>query len=333
MQDLLQAGMHFGHLTRRWNPKMKPYIYGVRNGVHIIDLSKTAKKLEQALNFIVEAVGEGRDVLFVGTKRQAQDIIEEQSKRCEMYYVNRRWLGGMLTNWKTIKASINRLNDLQKKKADGTFETLNKKELLMIDREIDKLLHSLGGIQDLSKPPGLMIVVDPKLEHIALHEARLLGIPVVALADTNCDPDSIDYLVPGNDDALRSIEIFLRLVADKILEGLKLRETKVRQESERRKQKASEKPAVREVEIGGKAAGAYVGDRKAASDEAEAAAGQYSAKAPEAPAEAEQEAKEEIKEEAQEEVVAEAKEEANVEVSNEASNEENSEANPEEVKE
>lgn len=285
MQDLLEAGMHFGHLTRRWNPKMKPYIYGVRNGVHIIDLSKTARQLKVALEFIAQAVGEGRDVLFVGTKRQAQDIIADEAKRAEMYYINKRWLGGMLTNWKTIKASINRLNDLQKKKEDGTFESLNKKELLMVDREIEKLLHSLGGIQQLSKPPGLMVVVDPKLEHIALHEAKLLGIPVVALADTNCDPDNIDHLVPGNDDALRSIELFLKLVADQVLAGLKLRETRSRQEAQAKREKAaSEKAPVREVEVGGAAAGAYVGDRKETSDEAEAAEGQYSAKAPEAPA-------------------------------------------------
>ncbi|KAB2838268.1 30S ribosomal protein S2, partial [bacterium] len=214
MQDLLEAGMHFGHLTRRWNPKMKPFIYGVRNGVHIIDLSKTVKLLREALDFIAEAVGNGSDILFVGTKKQAQDVIEEEAKRCGMYYVTNRWLGGTLTNFRTIKSSIDRLKDLQKKKDDGTFAVLSKKEILMIDREIEKLQRSLGGIQDMTRLPGVMVVIDPNLEHIALHEANVLGIPIVALGDTNCDPDPIEHLVPGNDDALRSIKLFVAQVAD-----------------------------------------------------------------------------------------------------------------------
>ncbi len=267
MQELLEAGMHFGHLTRRWNPKMKPYIYGVRNGVHIIDLSKTVPLFQNALQFINEVVGNGGDVLFVGTKKQAQDIIQEEANRCKMFYVNNRWLGGTLTNFKTIKSSIDRLKDLQKKKEDGTFAVLSKKEILMIDREIERLLRSLGGIQNMVRVPNLMVLIDPGMEHIALHEATVLGIPVVALADTNCDPDKIDYLVPGNDDALRSIRIFLEKVSNQILEGLDLRETRIRRESEQ--PMSEEKPAIREAT--GEKAHAYVSrERASASDEAEA---------------------------------------------------------------
>jgi len=286
LQDLLEAGMHFGHLTRRWNPKMKPYIYGVRNGIHIIDLSKTAQHLSKALSFISQAVGDGADVLFVGTKKQSQDLIREESGRCKMYYINQRWLGGTLTNWRTIKASIDRLKGLKKKKEDGTFDALSKKEILMIDREIEKLLHNLGGIEDMTKPPGVMVVIDPKLEHIALHEANVLGIPVVALADTNCDPDPIDYLVPGNDDALRSIQLFLNAVADKILEGLQIREVKARQSADERKAKEAEKPDTREVEVGQQKGSAYVAELKPEGADEEAAAGSYSAKVEAAPAEA-----------------------------------------------
>lgn len=286
LQDLLEAGMHFGHLTRRWNPKMRPYIYGVRNGIHIIDLSKTAQHLSKALSFISQAVGEGADVLFVGTKKQSQDLIREEAGRCKMYYINQRWLGGTLTNWRTIKASIDRLKGLKKKKEDGTFAELSKKEILMIDREIEKLLHNLGGIEDMTKPPGIMVVIDPKLEHIALHEANVLGIPVVALADTNCDPDPIDYLVPGNDDALRSIQLFLNAVADKILEGLQIREVKARQAADERKAKDAEKPDTREVEVGQQKGSAYVAELKPEGADEEAAAGSYSAKVEAAPAEA-----------------------------------------------
>lgn len=294
LQDLLEAGMHFGHLTRRWNPKMKPYIYGVRNGIHIIDLSKTAKHLAEALSFISQTVGNGADVLFVGTKKQSQDLIRDEAARCNMYYINQRWLGGTLTNWRTIKASIDRLKGLKKKKADGTFDDLSKKEILMIDREIEKLLHNLGGIEEMGKPPGLMVVIDPKMEHIALHEANVLGIPVVALADTNCDPDPIDYLVPGNDDALRSIKLFLNAVADKILEGLQIREVKARQAAEERKAKDAEKPETREVEVGQQKGSAYVAELKPEGADEEAAAGTYSAKveAESAEAKIDEEAKE-----------------------------------------
>ncbi|MFO1463738.1 MAG: 30S ribosomal protein S2 [bacterium] len=286
MQDLLEAGMHFGHLTRRWNPKMKPFIYGVRNGVHIIDLSKTVKLFRDALDFIAESVGNGSDVLFVGTKKQAQDVIEEEAKRCGMYYVNNRWLGGTLTNFRTIKSSIDRLKDLQKKKEDGTYAVLSKKELLMIDREIERLQRSLGGIQDMTRLPGLMVVIDPNLEHIALHEANVLGIPIVALGDTNCDPDPIDHIVPGNDDALRSIKLFVAAVADKIMEGLRLREAQARRSPQERDE--GEKPAVREAK--GEKASAYVGRGDASAEQAEVEEGSYSARVqPEAPAETEKE--------------------------------------------
>lgn len=282
MQDLLEAGMHFGHLTRRWNPKMKPFIYGVRNGIHIIDLSKTVRQFQKALDFITEAVANGGLVLFVGTKKQAQDVVREEAERCHMFYVNHRWMGGTLTNFRTIKASIDRLKDLQKKKEDGTFSVLSKKELLMIDREIEKLLRSLGGIQNMSRTPGAMVLIDPHMEHIALHEANVLGIPVVALADTNCDPDPIDFLVPGNDDALRSIKLFLEKISEQILEGLKQREFKVRREAEEREETIEEKPAVREV--AGEKGVAYVGGRmkkgkvEVEVDLEEASQGQYSAK-------------------------------------------------------
>ncbi|MCC7343575.1 MAG: 30S ribosomal protein S2 [Deltaproteobacteria bacterium] len=289
MQDLLEAGMHFGHLTRRWNPKMKPFIYGVRNGVHIIDLSKTVKLFRGALDFIAEAVGNGSDILFVGTKKQAQDVIEEEAKRCGMYYVTNRWLGGTLTNFRTIKSSIDRLKDLQKKKDDGTFAVLSKKEVLMIDREIEKLQRSLGGIQDMTRLPGVMVVIDPNLEHIALHEANVLNIPIVALGDTNCDPDPIDHLVPGNDDALRSIKLFVSAVADKVLEGMRLREAQARRGGHERDDE--DKPAVREAK--GEKASAYVGRGDAAAGEEEIEEGSYSARVePEAAPEAKPETEE-----------------------------------------
>lgn len=278
MQAMLEAGMHFGHLTRRWNPKMKPFIYGVRNGIHIIDLSWTAKQLGAALGFLRDAVGNGGDVLLIGTKKQAQDLIREAAEKCQMFYVNRRWLGGTLTNWKTIKSSIDRLNSLQKKREDGTFDVLSKKELLMIDREIEKLDHALGGIRKMGRPPGVMVVIDPKMERIALHEANVLGIPIVALADTNCDPDPVDYLVAGNDDALRSIELFLNYISDTVAEGLKIRESKSREAAAQKKKEVTEKPEVREVAVGGRKAGTYVGDLSAPVAEEEAAEGQYSAK-------------------------------------------------------
>lgn len=277
MQDLLEAGMHFGHLTRRWNPKMQPYIYGVRNGIHIIDLSKTVKAFRKALDFITEAVASGADVLFVGTKKQAQDIIEEEATRCKMFYVKHRWLGGALTNFRTIKSSVDRLKVLQKKKEDGTFAVLSKKERLMIDREIGKLLRSLGGVKEMNRLPGVMVIVDTTLERIAMHEANLLGIPIVALADTNSDPGSIDYLVPGNDDALRSIEVFLSALAEHILEGLQLRESRIREDAEAKLREEKDKKEVRETP--GEKGVAYVSREAATEAVEETKYGTYSASA------------------------------------------------------
>ncbi len=255
MKALLEAGAHFGHQTKRWNPKMKPYIYGVRNGIHIIDLSKTVPLAEEAFKFIQEVVANGEEVLFVGTKRQAQDIIREEAERCGMFYVNDRWLGGTLTNFKTIKSSIDRLHDLQNKKADGTFAVLTKKENLDIDREIIKFEKSLGGIKNMTRPPGLVVLVDPKKEKIALHEAKVLHIPVVAMADTNCDPDDIQHLIPCNDDSIRAIRLILAKIADAILAGMTEREIRARAAGDA--ERSDKKSPSREVKAGSKGT-AYV---------------------------------------------------------------------------
>ena len=219
LRDLLEAGVHFGHQTRLWNPKMRRYIYGEKNGVHIIDLQKTAQNLIEALRFIEANVAKGGTVLFVGTKRSAQEIIAEQAGRCGMYYVNNRWLGGTLTNWRTVKESIKRLVELEKAREEGRFELLTKKEALELNRKIEKMDRSLGGIKTMNGLPSIMFVVDPKREHIAVREANKLGIPVVALCDTNCDPTGINYVIPGNDDALKSIRLFSGALADAITEG------------------------------------------------------------------------------------------------------------------
>lgn len=248
MKELLEAGAHFGHQTKRWNPQMKPYIYGVRNGIHIIDLSKTLPMAEEAFKFITEVVGEGENILFVGTKRQAQEIVREEAERCGMYYVNQRWFGGTLTNFRTIKASIDRLRDLQKKKEDGTFAVLTKKENLDIDREISKLEKSLGGIKEMTRLPGAIILVDPKKEKIALHEANILSLPVIALADTNCDPVGIDYLIPSNDDSIRVIRLILGKIAEAVGEGMIARESRARDEEE----KSEKKPMSRQAKAGAK---------------------------------------------------------------------------------
>lgn len=253
MKELLEAGAHFGHQTKRWNPKMKPYIYGVRNGIHIIDLSKTLPMAVKAFEFVKEAVANGEDVLFVGTKRQAQDIIREEAERCGMFYVSQRWLGGTLTNFKTVKASIDRLKDLQTKKEDGTFTVLSKKENLQIDREIEKLEKSLGGIKTMNRVPGLIFVVDPKKEKIALHEADTLCLPVVAMGDTNCDPDGIDYLVPSNDDSIRAIRLVAGSIANAVLAGMQEREQRARAAGNQE----ADKKTSREGKAGGKGA-AYV---------------------------------------------------------------------------
>ena len=219
MKQLLEAGVHFGHQTRRWNPKMREYIFTERNGIYIIDLQKTVKKIDEAYYFIRDLAMDGGTVLFVGTKKQAQESIEQEAKRCEMYYVNQRWLGGMLTNFKTIQSRINKLRKIEKMEADGDFELLPKKEVIKLKAEQEKLEKNLGGIKEMRKLPSAMFVVDPRKEHIAILEAKALGIPVVAIVDTNCDPDEADYPIPGNDDAIRAVKLIASKIADAVLEG------------------------------------------------------------------------------------------------------------------
>ena len=219
MKQLLEAGVHFGHQTRRWNPKMKEYIFTERNGIYIIDLQKTVKKAEEAYNFVRSVAEAGDSILFVGTKKQAQESIEQEAKRCEMFYVNQRWLGGMLTNFKTIQTRIAKLRKIEKMEADGDFAYLPKKEVIKLKAEQEKLEKNLSGIKDMKKLPGAMFVVDPRKEHIAVMEARALGIPVVAIVDTNCDPAEVDYAIPGNDDAIRAVKLIASKMADAVLEG------------------------------------------------------------------------------------------------------------------
>jgi small subunit ribosomal protein S2 len=219
MKQLLEAGVHFGHQTRRWNPKMKPYIFTERNGIYIIDLQKTVRKLEEAYNFVRELSAQGKSVLFVGTKKQAQDSIREEAERAGAFYVNARWLGGMLTNFRTIRRRIDRLNQLQAMKEDGTFDLLPKKEVAKLTLEIAKLEKFMGGIKDMKTLPGALFIVDPRKEHIAVTEARKLHIPIIAIVDTNCDPDEIDYVIPGNDDAIRAVRLISATMANAILEG------------------------------------------------------------------------------------------------------------------
>ncbi|ABS35336.1 MULTISPECIES: 30S ribosomal protein S2 [Clostridium] len=220
MKQLLEAGVHFGHQTRRWNPKMAPYIFTERNGIYIIDLQKTVKKVEEAYNFLRSVAEEGKDVLFVGTKKQAQEAIEEEAKRSEMHFVNNRWLGGMLTNFTTITARINKLEELDKMEEDGTFEVLPKKEVIKLKNEREKLEKNLGGIRKLdANNVGAMFIVDPRKEKNAILEAKRLGIPVVAIVDTNCDPDEVDFVIPGNDDAIRAVRLIAAKMADAVLEG------------------------------------------------------------------------------------------------------------------
>ena len=219
MKQLLEAVVHFGHQNRRWNPKMKEYIFTERNGIYIIDLQKTVKKIDEAYYFIRDLAMEGGTVLFVGTKKQAQESIEQEAKRCEMFYVNQRWLGGMLTNFKTIQSRINKLRKIEKMEADGDFDLLPKKEVIQLKAEQEKLEKNLGGIKEMKKLPSAMFVVDPRKEHIAILEAKALGIPVVAIVDTNCDPDEADYPIPGNDDAIRAVKLIASKIADAVLEG------------------------------------------------------------------------------------------------------------------
>jgi small subunit ribosomal protein S2 len=219
---LLEAGVHFGHNTGRWNPKMKQYIFGARNGIHIIDLQHTVKLFRQAFQAVVDTTSRGETILYVGTKKQAQDVIVEEATRSNQHYVTQRWLGGTLTNFKTVKGSLERLRGLEKMEEDGTLFALTKREQVMIKRDRDKLMKSLGGIKGLSKVPGMLFVIDPHKEHIAVDEARKLEIPVVAITDTNCDPDRIDYVIPGNDDAIRAIKLFAAKIADAAILGAKV---------------------------------------------------------------------------------------------------------------
>jgi small subunit ribosomal protein S2 len=232
MKLLLEAGVHFGHQTRKWNPKMKPYIFGARNGIYIIDLQNTARLLKEAHNFVVRTVSEGGTVLFVGTKKQAQDSIMEEAERCGMYYVNNRWLGGTLTNFQTIKKRINRVKELEEMKRDGSFSRYTKKETMRMEKELAKLEINLGGIKDMDETPSALFVVDTKKEAIALNEGKKLGIPIIAIVDTNGDPEDIDYLIPGNDDAIRSVRLLTSIIADACIEGHNEREAKLRAEEE-----------------------------------------------------------------------------------------------------
>lgn len=219
MKKLLEAGVHFGHQTRRWNPKMKKFIFTERNGIYIIDLAKTANQIEKAYEAIRDIASEGGTVLFVGTKKQAQDSIEQEAKRCGQYYVSNRWLGGMLTNFNTIRNSVNKLKKYETMEEDGTFDLLPKKEVLQYNKEMDKLEKNLGGIKDMEDLPDVLFVVDPSNEQIAVHEARILGIPVISIVDTNCDPDVVDIAIPGNDDAIRAVKLITSLMADAVIEG------------------------------------------------------------------------------------------------------------------
>ena len=225
MQELLEAGVHFGHQTKRWNPKMKEYIFGERNGIYIIDLGKTVKLFRQAEEFITNLAADGRTMLFVGTKRQAQDVVSEEALRCGMYYVNQRWLGGLLTNFSTIQRSLGRLRDLEAMVTDGRYETLSKKEIARNEKEKRKLMKNLDGIRHMGRLPDAIFIVDTKKEKIAVDEARKLKIPVIGIVDTNCDPDEVDFVIPGNDDALRAVRLFTSRIADAVLSGRGLRES------------------------------------------------------------------------------------------------------------
>ena len=219
MKQLLEAGVHFGHQTRRWDPKMAEYIFQARNGIHIIDLQKTSKKIDEAYAFLKEQVEEGKTVLFVGTKKQAQECVKEAAEKSGMYYVDQRWLGGMLTNFDTIRTRVQRLKDLEKMQEDGTFEVLPKKEVILLKKEMEKLERNLGGIKNMEEIPGVIFLVDPKKEHIAVLEAKKLGIPIIGLVDTNCNPEEVDYAIPGNDDAIRAVKLITDVMANAIIEG------------------------------------------------------------------------------------------------------------------
>jgi small subunit ribosomal protein S2 len=244
MKALLDAGVHFGHQTNRWNPKMKPYIYGARNGIYIIDLQKTVPLFRSAYDYVSATVARGDAVLFVGTKKQAQDAMVEEAARANQFYVVNRWLGGMLTNFRTIKGSIERYRSLEKMQEDGTFDRLPKKEVLLLQKELVKLEKNLKGIKGMDRLPGAVFIIDPKKEHIAVQEAKTLGIPIVAVVDTNCDPQDIDYIIPGNDDAIRSIRLFASKVADACLEGAHRRQEQIVARTDKAAEAAGEVPEV-----------------------------------------------------------------------------------------
>ena len=243
MKQLLEAGVHFGHQTRRWNPKMAQYIFTERNGIYIIDLQKTVRKIDEAYMFVRDIALEGKSLLFVGTKKQAQESIEAEAKRCGMFYVNNRWLGGMLTNFKTIRTRIDRLNQIDKMEQNGQFDVLPKKEVIKLIHEREKLETNLGGIREMKKLPGALFVVDPRKEHIAVTEARILGIPIVGIVDTNCDPDEIDYVIPGNDDAIRAVKLIAGKMADAVIEGKQGEQNEEEAEAPAGEAEAEEKPA------------------------------------------------------------------------------------------
>ena len=244
MKQLLEAGVHFGHQTRRWDPRMAEYIFQARNGIHIIDLQKASKKIDEAYEFIKEQVEEGKTVLFVGTKKQAQDCMKDAAIKSGMYYVNQRWLGGMLTNFGTIQKRIQRLKDLEAMEQDGTFDVLPKKEVILLKKEMDKLQKNLGGIKDMTEIPGVLFVVDPKKERIAILEARKLNIPVVGLVDTNCNPEDVDYAIPGNDDAIRAVKLIADVMANAIIEG---HQGESEDTTETNFEEVSEAPSIEEV--------------------------------------------------------------------------------------
>ena len=244
MKQLLEAGVHFGHQTRRWDPKMAEYIFQARNGIHIIDLQKTSKKIDEAYDFMRSQAEEGKKVLFVGTKKQAQECMKEAAEKSGMYYVNQRWLGGMLTNFGTIRKRVERLNELETMQEDGTFEVLPKKEVILLKKEMDKLQKNLGGIKDMTEIPGVLFVVDPKKERIAILEARKLNIPVVGLVDTNCNPEDVDYAIPGNDDAIRAVKLIADVMANAIIEG---HQGESEDTTETNFEEVSEAPSIEEV--------------------------------------------------------------------------------------
>ena len=247
MKQLLEAGVHFGHQTRRWDPKMAEYIFQARNGIHIIDLQKTSKKLDEAYAFIKEQAEEGKTVLFVGTKKQAQECMKEAAIKCGMYYVDQRWLGGMLTNFETIRARVQRLKDLETMAEDGTFDVLPKKEVILLKKEMEKLERNLGGIKDMNELPGVIFLVDPKKERIAVLEAKKLGIPVVGLVDTNCNPEEVDYPIPGNDDAIRAVSLIADVIANAVIEGKQGESFEPEAEAEEQEVETEEPTSIEEV--------------------------------------------------------------------------------------